>query len=163
MKLGFVSAILPELNLDQVLEFAAGEGFACVEIMCWPVGKAERKYAGVTHIDVAGFTKAQAEDVRARLERHKVGISGLGYYPNIPHGRPRAIALLHRPFEKSHQGPPGLLGLKNVNTFIGAEPSQNLEENFARFKKIWPAIIRYAEDQGVRIGIENWRDVFHLR
>jgi sugar phosphate isomerase/epimerase len=42
MKLGFVTAILPELRLEQVLEFAADEGFDCVEVMCWPVGKAEK-------------------------------------------------------------------------------------------------------------------------
>ena len=65
MKLGFVSAILPECNLDHVLGFAAAERFACVEVMCWPRGKAERKYAGVTHIDVTHFTRAQADDVNA--------------------------------------------------------------------------------------------------
>ncbi|HCR30156.1 MAG TPA: AP endonuclease, partial [Opitutae bacterium] len=53
MKLGFVSAILADQTLDEVLDFAASEGFSCVELMCWPLGKAERRYAGVTHIDVA--------------------------------------------------------------------------------------------------------------
>ena len=54
MQLGFVSAILPELTLEEVFAFAADEGFDCVELMCWPVCKAERKYAGVTHVDVSG-------------------------------------------------------------------------------------------------------------
>ncbi len=36
MKLGFVSAIVPDLSLEKVLTFAASEGFACVELMCWP-------------------------------------------------------------------------------------------------------------------------------
>jgi hypothetical protein len=58
MKLGFVSAILPDLSLGEVLAFAAAEGFACVEAMCWPVGRAERKYAGVTHVDVAPLLPA---------------------------------------------------------------------------------------------------------
>ena len=48
MKLGFVSAILPEFSLTQVLTFARDEGFACVEAVCWPAGKAERKFAGVS-------------------------------------------------------------------------------------------------------------------
>ena len=65
MQLGFVSAILPDRNLKQVLEFASAEKFQCVELMCWPVGRAERKYAGVTHIDVSGFTRTQADDVVA--------------------------------------------------------------------------------------------------
>ena len=60
MQLGFVSAILPDLSLEKILGFASAEGFACVELMCWPVGKAERRYAGVTHIDVAGLTKGEA-------------------------------------------------------------------------------------------------------
>ena len=58
MKLGFVSAILAELSLEEVLAFAQKERFACVEIMCWPVGKAERRFAGVTHINVEGLTQA---------------------------------------------------------------------------------------------------------
>jgi len=82
MKLGFVTAILPELNLNQVLEFAADERFACIEVMCWPVGKAERRFAGVTHIDVTGFTRARADDVNALCAKHGVSISALGYYPN---------------------------------------------------------------------------------
>ena len=42
MQLGFVSAILPDLSLEEVLAFAADEGFACVELMCWPPGGADR-------------------------------------------------------------------------------------------------------------------------
>src|SRR4051812_9413434 len=83
MKLGFVSAILAELSLPEVLAFARDEGFGCVEVMSWPVGKAERKFAGVTHIDVTDFTRSQADDIRALAEKHGVAISGLGYYPNV--------------------------------------------------------------------------------
>ncbi|MEI2722351.1 MAG: hypothetical protein V9H26_02065 [Verrucomicrobiota bacterium] len=82
MKLGFVSAILPELSLAEVLAFAAAERFACVEIMCWPVGKSERKYAGITHLDVDGFTPARAGEVHALCARHGVSLTALGYYPN---------------------------------------------------------------------------------
>ena len=82
MKLGFVSAILPELSLEEVLAFAAAERFACVEAMCWPAGRAERKYAGVTHVDVTALTLSRADDVRGLCARHGVGLSGLGYYPN---------------------------------------------------------------------------------
>ena len=81
-QLGFVSAILPELTLEQVLAFAAAERFRCVEVMCWPVGKAERKFAGITHIDVAGFTRARAQEVHALCAKHNVSLTALGYYPN---------------------------------------------------------------------------------
>src|SRR4026207_593835 len=82
MKLGFVSAILSELDLEQVLAFARNEGFTCIEAMCWPVGKAERRFAGVTHIDVEDLSDAAAIDVNALCARYGVSLSGLGYYPN---------------------------------------------------------------------------------
>ena len=82
MKLGFVTAILPEFSFEEVLQTAADIGYDCVEVMCWPVGKAERRYAGVTHIDVSDFAKADADAVHALCEKYGVSISALGYYPN---------------------------------------------------------------------------------
>src|SRR6188474_3461095 len=82
MQLGFVTAILPELSLPEVAQFARQTGFDCIEVMCWPVSKAERRYAGITHIDVTDFTSAKADDVRRIMADAQIGISGLGYYPN---------------------------------------------------------------------------------
>ena len=120
MKLGFVTAILPELNLDQVLAFAAAERFDCVEVMCWPVGKAERRFAGVTHIDVNGLTSAQADDVNALCAKHGVSLSGLGYYPNPLD--PDVVAAKRQVdhLKKVIRAAPKL-GLKNVNTFVGRD------------------------------------------
>ena len=63
IKLGFVSAILAEQTFEKVIFFAAQTGYSCVEIMCWPVGKAERRYAGVTHIDVADLSKKKIDEI----------------------------------------------------------------------------------------------------
>src|SRR5438552_10665494 len=82
MQLGFVSAILGDLSLEQVLTFAREEGFGCVELMCWPAGGAERRYAGVTHLDVANLSEEKAAEVLGLIQKHGVAISGLGYYPN---------------------------------------------------------------------------------
>jgi hypothetical protein len=102
MKLGFVSAILPDLNLNHAIEFAARERFDCVELMCWPVGKAERKFAGVTHLDVTGFTQAQAEDVNALCAKYCVSISALGiirtYWIQTPRFRGRRWRISSRSF-----------------------------------------------------------------
>ena len=154
MKLGFVTAILPELNLNQVLEFAAGEGFDCVEVMCWPVGKAERKFAGVTHIDVTGFTQAQADDVNALCAKHGVSISGLGYYPN-PLDPDLAAARRQVDHIKKVILATEKLGLKNMNTFVGRDWTQTIDANWPRFLKTWKPLIAFAEDHGVKIGIEN--------
>src|SRR5437868_5481511 len=85
MQLGFVSAILPDLTLEEVLAFAADEGFGCVELMCWPPGGADRRYAGVTHIDVTRFGDDEVGRVRDVVDKRGVSISGLGYYPNPLH------------------------------------------------------------------------------
>src|SRR5262249_61778191 len=103
MQLGFVSAILSDLSLEEVFAFARDEGFACVELMCWPAGKADRRYAGVCHLDVNNFV---ASTVRGLAERHDLAISGLGYYPNLldadaSHRRAGA----HHPTKGNHAPP----------------------------------------------------------
>ena len=154
MKLGFVSAILPELTLDEVLAFAAREGFATVEVMCWPTGKAERRFAGVTHIDVADLTPDRADDIHALCQRHGVGISGLGYYPNPldpdPEISGRAVRHLRDVIRAAR-----VLGLRNVNTFIGRDWHRSVDENWPRFLETWRPLIQCAEEYDVRIGIEN--------
>jgi sugar phosphate isomerase/epimerase len=154
MKLGFVSAIVPELSLEQVLAFARDEGFACVEAMCWPVGKAERKFAGVTHIDVTGFTRAKADEVNALCARYGVSLTALGYYPN-PLDPDPAVARHCVEHLKKVIIAAEKLGLKNVNTFVGRDWTKSVDDNWPRFLKTWRPIIRFAEDQGIKIGIEN--------
>lgn len=154
MQLGFVSAILPDLDLDGVLAMAAREGYDCVEVMCWPSGKAERRYAGVTHLDVTDSSDAAVEAVRNLVERHGIAISGLGYYPNVLSSDPveseRTIAHLRRVIEMA-----GRLGLGRVNTFIGRDPAKSLDDNWSRMLAVWVPMSRFAEDHDVRLGIEN--------
>jgi sugar phosphate isomerase/epimerase len=154
MKLGFVSAILPDLSLEEVVQFASAEGFSCVELMCWPKGKAERRYAGVTHVDVTGFTQADADRVRDLVDGAGVEISGLGYYPNplAPDADEAAVYVEHlqRVMEAS-----ALLGVNLVNTFIGRDWTRSVDDNWPRFVEVWPPLVKFAEDLGVRIGIEN--------
>jgi sugar phosphate isomerase/epimerase len=154
MKLGFVSAILPELTLEEVIQFAAEAGYACVELMCWPRSKAERRYAGVTHVEVAKIDAAGAEAIRALGESHGVQISGLGYYPNpltpdraesencVAHIRAVILAAAK-------------LGVRQVNTFIGRDWTKSVDDNWPRCMEVWRPLIQFAEQQDVRIGIEN--------
>ena len=57
MKLGLLTAALPEMTLEEVAQWASGNGFGMLEVACWPAGKAERRYAGVSHIDVEKLDK----------------------------------------------------------------------------------------------------------
>ena len=154
MQLGFVSAILGELPLEDVLAFASSEGFATVELMCWPIGAAERKYAGVTHVDVGTLTKAGAEDILSACTRHGVGISGLGYYPNMLDPDPAVADAAAAHFRKVVAAAP-LLGLRTVTGFVGRDWTRSVDDNWPRFLQTWKPIVRLAEELGVRIGIEN--------
>jgi sugar phosphate isomerase/epimerase len=154
MKLGFVSAILPDQTLDEVLAFARDNRFQTVEVMCWPVGKAERRYAGVTHIDVATLDAAGAAAIRAKFTAAGVGLSGLGYYPN-PLTADAAESAVYIEHLKKVITAAALLGVNQVNTFIGRDPARSLADNWKVFDERWPVIVRHAELARVRIGIEN--------
>jgi sugar phosphate isomerase/epimerase len=151
MKLGFVSAVLADLSLDEVLAFAAKTGYSSVEVMCWPPGKAERRYSGVTHIDA---TNLELPALRDLIARHGVAISGLGYYPNPLSGdlveAETAVVHLHCLIDAASD-----LGIPLVNSFVGRDPSLSVEANWPRFVETWRPIVDHAENKGVRIGIEN--------
>jgi sugar phosphate isomerase/epimerase len=154
LDLGFVSAILAEKSFEQVIDFASANGFRCVEIMCWPKGKAERRYAGVTHIEVASLTPKNAAYLNSYAAERGVYISGLGYYPN-PLDPDLKQARVFTDHIKKVIKAAALMKVPVVNTFIGRDYTKNLDDNFVRFKKTWPALVSYAEDLGVKIGIEN--------
>ena len=154
IQLGFVSAILPEEPLESVLATAQELGYDCVELMCWPVGKAERRYAGVTHVDVTDFNETRARQVADLAQQHGVTISGLGYYPNPlspdTDEAAQAVGHIRRVIDAA-----ALLGVRQMNTFVGRDSSKSVDENWPRFLDTWGPLIEHAEKQQVRIGIEN--------
>jgi sugar phosphate isomerase/epimerase len=154
MQLGFVSAVLGDLPLEQVLAFAAEEGFGCVELMCWPPGKASRRYAGVTHVDVSAFTADEANRVKELSRIHGVAISALGYYPNPLDPDPEHRRTVVDHLKKVIRAAP-LLGVGVVNTFVGRDPGKTVEANLAEVAEVWPSVVAEAEAAGVKIGIEN--------
>ncbi|MQY76078.1 MAG: TIM barrel protein [Spirochaeta sp.] len=154
MKLGFVSAIFAEFDFAEVINFAAKEQFSCVELMCWPKGKAERRYAGVTHIDVGELTAEKTAEIQKTLEEKSIFISGLGYYPNPLEADEEQsgffVEHLKQVITAAQQ-----LGVPVVNTFVGRDHTRNIEDNWKKFKAVWPPIVKHAENSGVKIGIEN--------
>ena len=154
MQLGFVSAIVPEMSLEEVFAYASAEGFTCVELMCWPPGQAERRYAGVTHLDVSKFSENEATKVMVLANKYKVQISGLGYYPNPldpnPDHRAKVVGHLKKVIAAA-----ALLGVPVVNTFIGRDPAQTVEANLLVLPHIWDPIVALAKSLGVKLGIEH--------
>jgi sugar phosphate isomerase/epimerase len=154
MQLGFVSAIFPDLTLEAVLSFAADEGFACVELMCWPPGKADRRYAGVTHLDVTNLGDDELAGLRGLIRKYGVAVSALGYYPNPldPDADHRRAVSDH--LKKVISAAP-LLDVRQVNTFIGRDWTKTIEANRPLLQSVWPDLVGHAEAAGVNLGIEN--------
>jgi sugar phosphate isomerase/epimerase len=152
VKLGLLTAAFPDLSLEQIAEWAALEGFDAVEVACWPAAGAEgRRYAGVSHIDVDSF---DPDEVLGIFDRHGLAISALAYYPNnlAPDDteREHANAHLRKVIDAAQR-----LGVGTVGTFIGNDKDRPLPENLQRFREIWPPLVGYAGECGVRIAIEN--------
>ena len=154
MKLGFVSAILDGWTFEEMIDTASEMGYTCVEVACWPVGKAERRYAGVSHINVDELTDEKVAYIKDYCARKNVEISSLAFYPNTMDGdlEKRAAAVEHL---KKVICASAKLGVNMVTTFIGRDQTKSVEENLEILKEVWPPIVALAEEKGVKIGIEN--------
>lgn len=154
MKLGLNSAILADLSFEEVIDYVAENGFACVEMMCWPKGKAERRYAGVTHINVSEIDEEKAAYINNYCKSKGVEISALGYYPNPldPDTEKSSVYIEHI---KKIIKAANVLGIDTVTGFIGRDKNKTVEENLQLFKEVWTPIVKLAEENNVKIAIEN--------
>ena len=154
MKLGFITAICDGMTFEEVVDFASENGLECLEVACWPQGKAQRRYAGVSHIDVACLDAENASYIREYCGKKNVEISSLAYYPNMlePDLQKRQgyIDHLYKLIEAS-----ALLDVNMITTFIGRDSKKTVSENLKLVKEVWQPILKYAEKMGVKIAIEN--------
>jgi sugar phosphate isomerase/epimerase len=159
MKLGLMSAAFPQLSLEELAAWASENGFEMLELACWPVGKAERRYAGVTHIDVTEFDNAKARQVLDTVKKYKLEISSLGYYPNPldpnPEHRETVVAHLKKVILAAEK-----LNVPIVGTFVGRDKNKTVEDNWEMFGQVWRPIVKFASDHGVRLAIENCPMIF---
>lgn len=156
MKLGFITSILDTFTYEEVIDFASAHGFECVEVASWKKEKAERRYAGVSHIDAERVLQddSYAAHIADYAKERNVEISSLAYYPNTMDADPvkRSAAVEHL---KNVILASARLGVNMVTTFIGRDQTKTVEDNLELVKEIWPDLIRTAEENGVRIAIEN--------
>ena len=172
MKFGLLTAILDGWTFEEVVDIASDMGFKCLEVACWPAGKAERRYAGVSHIDCERVCQddAYAAYVKELVASKGLEISSLAFYPNVldPNTEKANAAIEHL---KAVIKASGKLGVGMVTTFIGKDQHKTFEENVELFKAVWPGLIALAEECGVKVAIENcpmlfgadqWPGSFHV-
>jgi len=160
MKLGLLTAPFPETPLMEVADWAAGNGFEVLEIACWPrTSGPTRRYAGTSHIDVANLSPAQARETADEIARKGLSISGLGFYPNPLHPDPahreQVIGHLKHVITAAEK-----MDVPLVNTFMGGDAAKTQDENWHVALEVWPDIVRFAQDHGRRLTIENCPMIF---
>ncbi len=160
MKLGILTAPFPDTPLGEVADWAAAEGFAALEIACWPAaGGAVRRYAGTSHIDVDGMDRSRAQDIAAEVAGRGVAISALAYYPNPLHPdaarRDAAAAHLAKVIDAA-----ALMGVPVVNTFMGGDRALTPDANWDAARHVFAGLVARARDRGVTLAFENCPMIF---
>ncbi len=160
MKIGILTAPFADTALIDVADWAGSVGFEALEIACWPKSTGpSRRYAGTTHIDVDRTSASEAKDVVAALAEKGLAVSALGYYPNPLHPDPDHRRTVIEHLKKvivtaSHMG----VGL--VNTFCGGDASKPVDVNWQNALHVWPEIVAFARDHGVKLAFENCPMIF---
>ncbi|MFC1439638.1 sugar phosphate isomerase/epimerase [Streptacidiphilus sp. N1-10] len=152
MKLGFLTACLPQLTLEQIVPWAAAHDYDALEVATWP-STGSRDFEA-SHLDVAALDQDGAERVRALFDQHGVEISAFAYYENNLHPDERRRAEIAEHLRRNIDAA-ALLGVPYVGTFIGRDPGRSVKENIAVGDKVLPPLVDYATERGVKLIIEN--------
>lgn len=152
MKLGFLTACLPQLGLEEIVAWAAGQGFQALELAAWPV-VSDRDYQA-RQVDAAKFNKDDASRVKDLFEKHNLEISGFAYYDNNVHPDLKQRKYYHDHLKKVINTA-SLLDVRLVGTFVGARPDKTPTENMKEIGQVFRELVKYAEDRNVKLMIEN--------
>ncbi len=152
MKIGFLTACLPQVNLDDLVTWAAGNGFAALELAAWPV-ESDRDYQA-RQIDAANFKKEDATRIKDLFDRNGMQISAMAYYDNNLHPdlekRKGFLNHLKKVIDTAQ-----LLDVGLVGTFVGGRPDKTPAENIKEIGTVFRDLVKYAGDRQVKLMIEN--------
>lgn len=152
MKLGFLTACLPSTPLDEIVGWAAAQGFRGLEVAAWPDDPSRQWEA--SHLDVASLDADGAASVRRMFEEHAVEISALAYYENNLDADQTRRERVHQHLRHVIDAA-ALLGCGLVGTFVGRDVSRNVTDNLRLAEKVLPPLVDHASSRGVRLVIEN--------
>lgn len=152
MRLGMLTACLPQWTLQRIAAWAAEAGYEALEVACWP-GTGGRDFEA-SHLPVADFGAQQVEETRALFERHSLTLSALAYYENNLHPDPVRREEIHTHLRHSIDAAQAL-DVPYVGTFVGRDWTKPVVDNLAEAERVFGGLVDYAGERGVRIIIEN--------
>jgi sugar phosphate isomerase/epimerase len=151
VKLGFLTACLPGMDLPGIAAWAGAQGYQGLEVAAWPAGAGQE---GPCHLDVRNLTSGQAQDVRGVLDGAGLEISAIAYYDNNLHADRRRREANHRHLRACVDAAQ-LLGCPYVGTFVGRDVGSTVAENLRLGEKELPPLVSYARERGVTLVVEN--------
>ncbi|MGW8376731.1 sugar phosphate isomerase/epimerase [Streptomyces sp. ODS28] len=152
MKLGFLTACLPQWELPQIAEWAAAHDYRALEVAVWP-GTGGRDFEAA-HLPVASFTGREAEAARALFDKHGLELSALAYYENNLHPDPARREEIRTHLKYAIDAAQSL-GVPYVGTFVGRDWNRPVADNLREAERIFPGLVEYAGERGVKLLIEN--------
>jgi sugar phosphate isomerase/epimerase len=152
VKLGFLTACLPALELTAIADWAAAHDFQALEVATWP--EVESRPFEASHIDVETLDSAKAEDTLAYLAQRGLEISALAYYENNLHPDAKIREEIRSHLRKCVDAAV-LLGCPYVGTFIGRDWNRSVGENVKLAEEILPPLVDYAGEREIRLIVEN--------
>ena len=88
------------------------------------------------------------------LDEHGLELSALAYYDNNLHPDPAEREAYHGHVRACIDAAAALGGVP-VGTFIGRDPGRSVAENLREAERVFPPLVDYAGERGVKLMIEN--------
>jgi sugar phosphate isomerase/epimerase len=152
MKLGLLSACMPERPLEDVAAWAGSNGFDALELAAWP-RLGDRPFVA-RHLFADEWSEAEAERVRSVLADNGLELSALAYYDNNLHPEPAQREAIHTHLRACIDAAEALGGVA-VGTFVGRDNSLSVADNLREAERVLPPLVDYAGERGVQLMIEN--------
>ena len=152
MKLGMLTSCLPDRSLEQIALWAGDNGYEALELAAWP--KVGSRPFEAAHVNTQDFDEAEADRVRTTLENNGLTLSALAYYDNNLSPDPLVREEIHTHLRACIDAS-AALGLVPMGTFIGRDPNLSVAENLKEAERVFPPLVDYAGERGVKLMIEN--------
>ena len=152
MKLGFLTACLPKLSLEEIADWAVEQGYEALEVAAWP-DLGDRPFVA-THLDVEKFDQSDLTRVKGIFDSRGLELSSIAFYDNNLHpdqkSRDEINSHVMKCIDVASQ-----LGIQSVGTFIGRDPQKSVKDNLKMAEEVFAPLIASAQQKNVKIIIEN--------
>jgi sugar phosphate isomerase/epimerase len=152
MRLGFLTACLPDQPLPKIAEWASAQGFSALEVAAWPTSDGRDFVA--SHVDAEALDEREAREMATRMADLGLVISSLAFYENNLDGDPVRRAAVNAHVRACIRAA-ALLGCETVGTFVGRDLSLPVKANLEQAEQVFAPLVAYATECGVKLVIEN--------